>query len=66
VHGVVCRYTANLIESKCVVVSPSSRRSSLICYASAAPPLIGGGIKRWCCLTSVYLSLTSVCRVHLA
>jgi len=26
------------------------------------PPLIGGSIKRWCCLTSdVYLS---VCRVH--
>ena len=24
-------------------------------------PLIGGAIKRWCCLTSVYLS---VCRVH--
>ena len=28
------------------------------CYA---PPLIGGGIKRWCCLTSVCLSP----RVHL-
>jgi len=27
---------------------------------SMPPPLIGGGIKRWCCLTSVCLS---VCRV---
>jgi len=26
------------------------------------PTLIGGGIKRWCCLTSAYL--TCVCRVH--
>jgi len=27
------------------------------------PPPIGGGIKRWCCLTSVW-RLTSVCRGH--
>ena len=29
------------------------RHSSSLCYA---PPLIGGGIKRWCCLTSVCLT----------
>jgi len=29
------------------------------------PPLIGGGIKRWCCLTSVCLT-SDVCRVHRA
>jgi len=29
------------------------------CNLVMPPPLIGGGIKQWCCLT-----LTSVCRVH--
>jgi len=29
-----------------------------------SPPLIGGGIKRWCCLT--FVCLTSVCHVHRA
>ena len=38
-------------------------RMALYKFYYYAPPLIGGGIKRWCCLTSVWLSvwrLTSV------
>ena len=32
----------------------------IIIYVYNAPPIIGGGIKRWCCLTSVWrLSRTS-------
>jgi len=60
-HIVWCAVVANEYEWCC----PATNKQLTVIYALAPlPPPLGGGIKQWYCLTSVWR--LSVCRVYRA